>query len=134
VTALPSPETVDASLVTLTVPADPRFLRLARLVVAGLAAEADLTVDDIDDLRVAVDEVGAALMEPDGAAEVELRFAASDDEIAIEGRRRIAGDEVPDLHPVARGLLEATTDELSITVAQHVLSIAVTKRAHAPGA
>lgn len=46
----------------LRIPAEPRSLRLARLVVAGVAADAGFTVDEVEDLRVAVDEACAAVM------------------------------------------------------------------------
>ena len=104
--APPSPAT---AVVTLTIPADARFLRVARLVAAGLAADADLTVDEIDDLRVAVDEVGAALLEPEGDPTIELEFESGPDRLDVRARRG-GVTTLPDLHPVSRALLDATTD------------------------
>jgi serine/threonine-protein kinase RsbW len=48
--------------VELTVPADPAYLSVLRAVIASLAARRDFTLDEIDDLRIAVDEAGALLL------------------------------------------------------------------------
>jgi len=48
--------------VTVKVPAQPDFVHVLRSVVATVAARANLTVDEIDDLRLAVDEACAQLL------------------------------------------------------------------------
>ena len=48
--------------VELTVPADPAYLAVLRTASAGLAARMDLTLDEIEDLRIAVDEACALLL------------------------------------------------------------------------
>ena len=50
------------SEVTVSVPAQPDFVHVLRSVVATVAARADLTFDEIDDLRLAVDEACAQLL------------------------------------------------------------------------
>src|SRR5215213_1639624 len=54
----------DASLdvVELDVPAHPAYVAVVRTAAAGLAARADLTLDRIEDLRIAVDEACALLL------------------------------------------------------------------------
>jgi serine/threonine-protein kinase RsbW len=49
--------------VELRVPADPAYLAVIRTASAGLAARLDLTLDEIEDLRIAVDEACALLLE-----------------------------------------------------------------------
>ena len=46
-----------ADEITLTLPRDRDFYEIAHLVLAGLAARLDLTVDQLDDLQVALDTV-----------------------------------------------------------------------------
>ena len=55
--------------VDLTVPATSEHLRVLRLVAASLAAGLGLDIDQLDDLRIAVDELCGLLMEhaPEGA-------------------------------------------------------------------
>src|SRR3954471_8950892 len=48
--------------VDLRVPADPAYLAVLRTATAGLAARLDLTLDQIEDLRIAVDEACALLL------------------------------------------------------------------------
>lgn len=48
--------------VEVTVPADPAYVSVLRAVTASLAARHDLTLDEIDDLRIAVDEACALLL------------------------------------------------------------------------
>jgi serine/threonine-protein kinase RsbW len=51
-----------ADLVQLRVPADPAYLAVVRTATAGLAARLDLTLDEIEDLRIAVDEACSLLL------------------------------------------------------------------------
>lgn len=60
-----------AGPVELAVPAAPASLALLRAVVASLAAGLDFTLDEIDDLRIAVDEAGALLL-PHAASDAPL--------------------------------------------------------------
>lgn len=58
----------DYGHVELTVPADPAYVAVLRAVTASLAAKHDLTLDEIDDLRIAVDEACALLLPHAGPA------------------------------------------------------------------
>jgi serine/threonine-protein kinase RsbW len=49
--------------VNLRVPADPAYLAVIRTATAGLAARLDLTLDEIEDLRIAVDEACGLLLD-----------------------------------------------------------------------
>jgi len=65
--------------VTVSVPAKPEFVHVLRSVVASVAARASFTFDEIDDLRLAVDEACAQLLAfPPPATTLELRIAFGD--------------------------------------------------------
>jgi serine/threonine-protein kinase RsbW len=65
-------ETPDAEL---RLPADSAFLAVLRTATAGLAARINFTLDDIEDLRIAVDEACAILLpQARESAELECRF------------------------------------------------------------
>lgn len=49
-------------VVELKLPADPAYLSVLRTATAGLAARLDFTLDEIEDLRIAVDEACAMLL------------------------------------------------------------------------
>jgi serine/threonine-protein kinase RsbW len=67
--ALPSPPTT-GDVIDLSVPASPAYVAVVRTATAGLAARVDITLDRIEDLRIAVDEACALLVRrpPRGAA------------------------------------------------------------------
>ena len=48
--------------VELRIPADSGYLAVLRTATAGLAARLDFTLDDIEDLRIAVDEATAMIL------------------------------------------------------------------------
>ena len=78
--------------VRLTVPAAPSSVRLARLVAAGVAADAGLSIDDTEDLRIAVSELVALLIE--GAAEdtpeVVITYRRAPGEVEVSGEAAVA--------------------------------------------
>jgi len=118
----------DDSPVRLVIPARPRYLRLARLTAAGIAGDSGFGLEAIEDLRVAVDEVCAILIE--GApedAEIELVYRTTADGLVIEGACPSPGTE-PELHPVARELLAMTADDYSVYAAGDVVSFRLLKR------
>jgi anti-sigma regulatory factor (Ser/Thr protein kinase) len=91
--------------VILQLPAHTSLLRVARVAAASLAAELPFTVQDIEDLRIAVDEMAAAAIEgcePETVLRLTMRI--SDDHLEVEGLVEAAGP-MPSLHPVAADLL-----------------------------
>jgi serine/threonine-protein kinase RsbW len=57
---LPPPRNLDQ--VTVKLPAEGAYLSVLRTATAGLAARLDFTLDEIEDLRIAVDEACAMLL------------------------------------------------------------------------
>jgi serine/threonine-protein kinase RsbW len=49
-------------MVAITLPASSAYLTVLRTATAGLAARLDFTIDEIEDLRIAVDEACAMLL------------------------------------------------------------------------
>src|SRR3954453_12720529 len=62
-TATSGESTALSDTVDLRVPADPAYLAVIRTATAGLAARLDLTLDEIEDLRIAVDEACGLLLD-----------------------------------------------------------------------
>jgi serine/threonine-protein kinase RsbW len=70
--------------ITVTVPARPDFLHVVRSVMASVAARLDLGYDDIEDLRIAVDEAGAQLLSDGGDATfLSLTITPSGDRLEV---------------------------------------------------
>lgn len=96
--------------VLLSVPAHARMLRFARVTAAAMAVDLSFSIEEIEDLRVAVDELAAAAIEGcDESAMLELSFEVHDAELWVEGAVRADGP-LPELHPVARELLDLLAD------------------------
>jgi serine/threonine-protein kinase RsbW len=76
---------VDDDVVLLTVPADGGYLSVLRTATAGLAARLHFALDEIEDLRIAVDEACAMLLAiATHDAELDCRFAVTDDALTVE--------------------------------------------------
>lgn len=67
------------------IPPDPAYVRIARLAAGDMGGRVGFSLDEIDDVRLAVDEVCAILIGARGTA-LELRMQARDRALIIEGR------------------------------------------------
>jgi hypothetical protein len=99
--------------VRLVVPASPEFLRLARVTAAGLAGRLGFNYDEVEDLRLAIDELCFGLTGPTGRpGSVELRYVLSEDTLIVEGRGYFADDRAPlELTELSELILSALVDE-----------------------
>ena len=85
----------------IAVPARGNFVATLRLTTASLAAQSDLTVDDIEDLRLAVDEACALLLplaRPDAALTVDFTMAAGylAADVSVEVEEQVAAAAAAD--------------------------------------
>ena len=103
--------------VTLTMPARPELLRVARLTAAGLAGRLGFNFDEIEDVKIAVDELCFALVGTkgrDGDLTVVYRLHA--DAIEIEGRGSFGnGPSQPVPSELSAQILAAVVDEHELT-------------------
>ncbi|HEV7886438.1 MAG TPA: ATP-binding protein [Acidimicrobiales bacterium] len=106
--------------VRLVVPATPEFLRLARVTATGLASRLGFSYDDVEDLRLAIDELCFALIGSKGKeGTVTLRYAMPEGALEIEGSGRFAGDQAdaaapPTLSDLSKQILGALVDEYRV--------------------
>ena len=100
--------------VRLEVPASPEFLRMTRLTTAGVATRVGFSFDEIEDLRIAIDEVCFALMGKRGReGRLVLRYTLNPGEVVVEGTGHFDddGEAEPTLLPLSSQILQAVTDE-----------------------
>lgn len=101
--------------VQLSIPAHARMIRFARLTAATLAVDLAFSLEDIEDLRVAVDELSAAVIEGlDDATMLDLRFDIQGEDLVIDGEVQGTGP-APALHPVAEELIQLIVDAYELT-------------------
>jgi serine/threonine-protein kinase RsbW len=116
--------------VELTVPADPAYLSVLRTVIASLAAQRDFTLDEIDDLRIAVDEAGALLLPHAGpGSRLSAVFGGSATTVAVEVAVTTPHGEVghPDRSSFAWLVLTALTDSVVPDESGQRLSLVLSK-------
>jgi serine/threonine-protein kinase RsbW len=82
VTFAPDPD----QSVRLNLPASTRFVSSARVVAASMGAEVGLDVDDLDDLRLGVDELVSALVDgADDSARVSIEYVTGRNSVTVTG-------------------------------------------------
>ena len=117
--------------VEVRVPADGAYIATLRLTAASLAARCDLTIDDIEDLRLAVDEACALLL-PHAAPDTRLEatFVVRPGELSVTASvTSVDGIEsTPDRGGFAWSVLSALASDVDVSGSDDRLAITVTKR------
>lgn len=104
--------------VKLAVPATPEFVRLARVTAAGLASRLGFTFDDVDDLRLAIDELCFALIGARGrSGTMRLSYRMGPDGLEVLGAGQFTDDPglTPGLSDLSSRILDALVDEHEIS-------------------
>jgi hypothetical protein len=71
--------------ITLVLPADPRYGRVARVAATGIGMRLGLEWPDIQDLGLAIDETVILLLRPHGASgEMTFSFTIEDDQLVVD--------------------------------------------------
>jgi serine/threonine-protein kinase RsbW len=109
---------IEDDVVLLTVPADVGYLGVLRTATAGLAARLHFALDEIEDLRIAVDEACAMLLAvASRGAELECRFSVTDDALSVEvAVNTVRGARLPAESSFAWKVLTALTSAASASV------------------
>lgn len=117
-------------VVELRLPADGAYLSVLRTATAGLAARLDFTLDEIEDLRIAVDEACALLL-PDAVpgATMTCSFSLSDRSLAVTVRVPSQTGRVPKRNTFAWTVLTALAGDVDTDVAADgTVSVTLLKR------
>jgi serine/threonine-protein kinase RsbW len=103
--------------VRLAVPATPEFLRLARVTASGIASRLGFTIDEVEDLRLAIDELCFVLIgNRDRDGTVDLRYHIDRDQLEVEGVGSFAaGDNDLVVTDFTRQILGALLDEYDVS-------------------
>ena len=120
----PEPTSVDEDHFDVIVPLRTRYASTVRMIAASLGAEAGFTVDEIDDLRLALDEVFSLLAEHHLGDRVRTRF-------------RLDGPLLVAALTLESGQIDVEPDELAANILRSVVDgfeftpsgVTLTKRA-----
>lgn len=114
--------------VEVRVPADVLYVSTLRLTAASLAARCDLTIDDIEDLRLAVDEACTLLLphaRPDST--LNARFELAVGRLEVETSVPTADTAEPDRSGFGWTVLGALASSVEVRHKEGRLTIVVTK-------
>jgi serine/threonine-protein kinase RsbW len=82
--AMPASVSDVRDVVTVRLPADSAYLSVLRTATAGLAARLDFNLDEIEDLRIAIDEACAMLLaQAVPGTDLTCQFELNDDAMSI---------------------------------------------------
>ena len=117
-------------VVVLVVPADGSYLAVLRTATAGLAARLQFTLDEIEDLRIAVDEACAILLSVAPAqTEVTSQFEVTDSALSIDVSVPVSGHAtLPGGNSFSWQVLTALAGEVSAYTDNGRAAIRLTKR------
>jgi serine/threonine-protein kinase RsbW len=113
--------------VELRLPADSAYASVLRTTTAGLAARLDFTIDDIEDLRIAVGEANALVLEhADGTGDLVCTFHLSPGEMVVSVSAAAADAPEPDLDSFAWQVLSTLATSADITSADGSVTVTMT--------
>ncbi len=114
--------------VELRIPADSAYLAVLRTATAGLAARLDFTLDDIEDLRIAVDEACAMVM-PQARAGSNLTccFDLAPTKLTVAVTAECEEPRRPDRNGFAWTVLSALTSEVRADVDGSRLTVTLSR-------
>jgi hypothetical protein len=119
---------VQGADVTVRVPPYSEYLRTVRLVAADVGARAALDVDEVEDFRIAIDELSNLLMRSTDH-ELEIAFGCVGDAAVAHGRaRRREGANLADLDDLSRKILVSVADWFETGASGEWEEFAVVKR------
>lgn len=116
-------------VITVELPAHSAYLSVLRTMTAGLAARADFTLEEIEDLKMAIDEACAAVL-PSAVADAQM---TCDFELSATGMRVAVstttnGGRLPEPDSFAWMVLSALTDSVQATSDGSLVSVVLQKR------
>jgi len=116
--------------VEVSIPADGAYLSVLRTATAGLAARLDFTLDEIEDLRIAVDEACAMLLQHNlPRTSLTCRFDLAPAELAITVSAPTADGRAPAKDTFAWTVLTALAGQVEATTqGDNVVAITMVKQ------
>lgn len=123
--------------VELRLPADSAYASVLRTTTAGLAARLDFTIDDIEDLRIAVGEANAMVLEhADEGTDLVATFRLAPGRMVVGIAVEAASNPVPDLDSFAWQVLDtlASSADISSAGGRFAVEMTMTSSAFGDGA
>ena len=129
-----APSGATRDIVCLKLPALGAYLSVLRTATAGLASRLDFTIDDIEDLRIAVDEACAMLLtQAVPGADLNCTFELTADAISVSVAVLTLDGEQPSRDTFAWTVLTALAGEVDSSVdSDNQVTLSLRKHRAAP--
>jgi serine/threonine-protein kinase RsbW len=124
-------ETVEPhdDIVRLSVPTALEYVRIVRLTGSGVASRLGFDIEEIENLRVALDELASMAIEAAATGELEVTFFTTPTELRINGKAPITEGTEVGVETLTAQILKAVIDDYELKTADgHVLFSCVTRR------
>ncbi len=123
--------TVATGEVRLEVPAAPEFLRISRIMAAGVASRVGFTLDEVEDLRIAIDEVCFSMVGARGrTGTITVHYLLDDGALAVEGTGHFSDGlgNAPVVSALSKQILAAVVDECELSAGEEGPQFRLVKR------
>jgi hypothetical protein len=106
----PTENTATTTSFDLVLPPDAELLRVVRLVASGLASLTVLSLDAVEGIRVAADELVATLIQSSDGSSVTVTFEITDSAVVISGQTEAGSEAAFELDPLTDQILSSVSD------------------------
>src|SRR5262245_3587228 len=115
--------------IRLSVPAALEYVRILRLTASGVASRLGFDVEEVEDLRVAVDELASLVVEAAGGGELTVHFSVRDDALHIEGEASPApADADAGVDDLTAQILAAVVDKWDLSASDGTVRFSCVRR------
>jgi hypothetical protein len=111
--------TTDTQLIDLSIPARPELLSLPRMTAAAVANHGGFDVEEIEDIRLAVEELCLAAFEGRGPGRLHLQFAVRINSLEVDCRFEPETDGADVVDPRNEFASQLTEQLLSALADEH---------------
>lgn len=112
---------MDSKRIELCVPAERSMLLIIRMTTAGVVSRAGFTLDEMDDMKMAIDEAcNLMMLQKPGCRLLNLVYEYTEEQVRvnIEGQGAVGGSEGQadmNMQEVIRCILESMVDAVELT-------------------
>jgi len=114
--------------VRLTVPAALEYVRIVRLTASGVASRLGFDVDEIENLRVAIDELASMAIDCGPGGPLEISFVTEGGQLRVEGTTPVAAATEVVIEDLTEQILKAVVDEYELSASGGQLRFSCARR------
>ncbi|HEX4490407.1 MAG TPA: ATP-binding protein [Acidimicrobiia bacterium] len=115
-----------ADVVRLSFPGSLEYVRVARMTASAVAARLGFDVEEIEDVRVAVDELASVVIEAGDGGELSISFSDLGGRFVIEGRAPVVA--APQFDELTQQILSVVVDEFDLSTMDGFAEFRAAKR------